>query len=77
MTLSHTLSPPPPLYTHAHTHARTQLNAQVSVRGTNLTNFVLRVSCRGHMYKFSVGPSIENLEESRLVCQITLCYMYP
>lgn len=54
-----------------------QLNAQVSVRGTNLTNFVLRVSCRGQNYKFAVGPSMENLDENRLVSLSLPIHTFP
>lgn len=39
------------------------LNVHISLRCTNLANMDLRFSSRGHSYKFSVGPSMEDLEQ--------------
>ena len=39
------------------------LNVHISLRCSNLSNMDLRISSRGHSYKFPVGPSREDLEQ--------------
>jgi len=38
------------------------LNVHISLRCSNLTKMELRVSSRGHTYKYHVGPSVEDME---------------
>lgn len=40
------------------------LNVHISFRCTGLANMDLRISNRGHSYKFPVGPLMEDLENT-------------
>lgn len=52
----------PPLKLSMPVSVSLYLNVHISLRCTGLTNMDLRVSARGHSYKFPVGPLLEDLQ---------------
>lgn len=52
----------PPLKTSLPVTVSLYLNVHLSLRCTSLTNMDLRMTTRGHSYKFPVGPCLEDLD---------------